>query len=52
MAEDVLCPVCATCVQLTWWVAHSRGAQRGEDVRWDDGVRRPVETVHPGGDLL
>jgi hypothetical protein len=52
MADDVLCPACATSVQLSWRIAHGRGAQRGEDVRWEDGHRRPVETVHPGGDVL
>jgi hypothetical protein len=52
MAEDVLCATCATSVQLTWRVAHSRGAQRGENVRWNDGKRKPVETVRPGGDVL
>ena len=52
MTDDVLCSACATSVQLSWRVAHGRGAQRGDDVRWDDGRRRTVETVLPGGDLL
>ena len=51
MAEDVLCAGCATPVQLAWGIAHSRGAQRGEDVHWD-GRRRAVETVTPGDDVL
>jgi|GEM_PF-5851084 len=42
--DDVLCHGCAGQVQLSWGLAHSRGAMRGEDVRWD-GARRPVETV-------
>jgi hypothetical protein len=44
MIEDVLCTACAGTVQLSWRVAHARGAQRGEDVRWT-GHRRSVETV-------
>jgi hypothetical protein len=51
MTEDVLCAHCATPVQLSWGLAHSRGAQRGEDVRWD-GRRRAVETVTLTVDLL
>ncbi|HZE65246.1 MAG TPA: hypothetical protein VE081_01360 [Sporichthyaceae bacterium] len=51
MDDDALCAACATPVQLSWGVAHSRGAQRGEDVRWD-GRRRPVEIVQAGDDLL
>jgi hypothetical protein len=52
MDDDVLCPNCATSVQLSWGVAHSRGALRGEDVRWDDGQRKPVVTLRPDGDVL
>jgi hypothetical protein len=52
MDQDVLCPTCATSVQLSWGVAHARGAERGEDVRWADGERRPVETVRARDDLI
>jgi hypothetical protein len=51
MAEDVLCASCAGPVQLSWGVAHSRGALRGEDVRWS-GRRRPVETVSLNTEVL
>jgi hypothetical protein len=51
MADDVLCAGCAGPVQLSWGIAHARGAQRGEDVRWD-GRRRPVEIVDLQVDLL
>lgn len=51
MAQDVLCAQCATAVQVSWRIAHSRGAQRGEEVRWD-GRRRAVETITLGVDLL
>jgi hypothetical protein len=52
MDDDVLCPTCATAVQLSRGVAHARGAERREDVRWARGARRPVQTVRPDGDLL
>ena len=51
MADDVLCGGCAGPVQVSWGIAHARGAQRREDVRWD-GRRRGVETVAIEADLL
>lgn len=51
MADDVLCSGCAGPVQVSWGIAHARGAQRREDVRWD-GRRRTVETVALEVDLL
>lgn len=51
MADDVLCPNCASPVQLSWGIAHSRGAQRGEDVRWE-GRRRTMETIVVEVDVL
>ena len=52
MDDDVLCATCATAVQLSRGVAHARGAERREDVRWAGGRRRSVQTVQPAGDLL
>lgn len=51
LAEDVLCGSCAAPVQVSWGIAHSRGAQRGENVRWD-GSRRSVVNVDVQVDLL
>ncbi|MGQ0846110.1 MAG: hypothetical protein ACT4QF_18445 [Sporichthyaceae bacterium] len=51
MTDDVLCGPCAAPVQVSWGIAHSRGAQRGENVRWE-GRRRAVETVDLHVDVL
>lgn len=51
MSDDVLCGPCSAPVQVSWGIAHSRGAQRGEDVLWD-GRRRSVETVYLQVDVL
>lgn len=51
MDDDVLCAVCAGAVQLSWGIAHSRGPQRGDAVRWD-GRRRSVVNVDLQVDLL
>ncbi|HEX3613365.1 MAG TPA: hypothetical protein VHU88_16880 [Sporichthyaceae bacterium] len=51
LTDDVLCAACAGPVQVSWGLAHSRGALRGEEVRWS-GRRRAVETVSLSTEVL